>query len=371
MIKALFFTAALLVPSLAYSANPSGDLSVQVVPPSSNGIACDIGPNYKGTIPNPAAAMGFTTCLNFDFTYTGTFSNRVSFRDGNNVTRPAGQSYQWSNLSTWLDFAGASNPLFVYSFGNRVSGSYQTVTDSGKQVLLSQFIPGDNSPQIASLLYPTTNSFVEEVVKVDPNAYQNVTSTRNHEIIDDFGFFYNPGGGGLETDSGMVCADTTQASWNPPNVPRGPCNGNGGFVNGGGQPYFQPPGSTNLLDGNYHTTGMLTAASRTQGHVSFCGYYDGQYGVVNFDGPSDGNCWEFTNSSSNPACQTEPAGCYQMGQESLGSYVTGATATTARHWIQRLTVWTCPGWNTPSGGAGNNCDVGTKVPGTLTFGPSY
>lgn len=32
MIKDLFFTAALLVPGLAYAGNPSADLSVQIVP---------------------------------------------------------------------------------------------------------------------------------------------------------------------------------------------------------------------------------------------------------------------------------------------------------------------------------------------------
>jgi hypothetical protein len=32
MIKKLFFLAALLVPDLAYAANPSADLSVQIVP---------------------------------------------------------------------------------------------------------------------------------------------------------------------------------------------------------------------------------------------------------------------------------------------------------------------------------------------------
>jgi hypothetical protein len=53
MIKRVFITAALLVPSLAYSANPSANLTVQVDP----------------AVPAEAAAAGFTTlAANYDFT---------------------------------------------------------------------------------------------------------------------------------------------------------------------------------------------------------------------------------------------------------------------------------------------------------------
>ena len=47
MIKQLFFTAALLAPSLTYAGNPSATLPGQIVP--------------AGTIPAPAQAAGFTT----------------------------------------------------------------------------------------------------------------------------------------------------------------------------------------------------------------------------------------------------------------------------------------------------------------------
>jgi len=58
MVKKLYLITALFVPCLAYAADPSASLSVQVVPPQS-------GP----TIPTQAAAQGYTTlALNADFT---------------------------------------------------------------------------------------------------------------------------------------------------------------------------------------------------------------------------------------------------------------------------------------------------------------
>ena len=64
MQRTLLFAAVLLAPNLAYSA----DLSVQAVPASSDGIACDIGPNYTGAVPAAALAAGFTHCAaNYDF----------------------------------------------------------------------------------------------------------------------------------------------------------------------------------------------------------------------------------------------------------------------------------------------------------------
>jgi hypothetical protein len=64
-------TAALLVACHAYGADPTADLTIQVVPAGGGGIACAIGPNYTGAIPAPAQQAGFTTCArNNDFTQT-------------------------------------------------------------------------------------------------------------------------------------------------------------------------------------------------------------------------------------------------------------------------------------------------------------
>ena len=136
MIKTLFLIGALLVPGLAYAANPSAPFSVQVVDPP-NGIACDVGPNYTGTIPAPARAAGFTHCVaNYDFTQTQQFTTN-------------GHTYQWSNLSSWLDCAGASNPLlWGKNYGVAMNCSDVSVsTDGSLQVLRMQYLPSDTNGQ--------------------------------------------------------------------------------------------------------------------------------------------------------------------------------------------------------------------------------
>jgi hypothetical protein len=74
MIKKLFFTAALLVPGLAYGADPSANLPIQIVP--------------AAAVPAAAQAAGFTTLIIND-----------NFQDPS-----------FASASAWLDCAGASSP---------------------------------------------------------------------------------------------------------------------------------------------------------------------------------------------------------------------------------------------------------------------
>jgi hypothetical protein len=331
--------------------------------------------------------MGFTTCLNFDFTYTGTFSNRVAFTAANGVNVPAGQTYQWSNQSSWLDTAGAAHPLFVRNFGNN-NNAWQMVNDGGMQAITSVYIPGDNSPQISTPWFPNTNAFVEEVARVNSTAYQGVTAERNGEVIDDFGFFAPPPGkpngyAAVETDSGFNCQLGTPSQWSSGGQSQA-CSGNGAFTwkadgsGAPGQPSYPPCCGINIADGNYHTTGMLVVASRTNNTIGYCGYYDGQFA----DGKGFGPCWAPSSqgNTNGDACYYEQsAACWQMGVNSIGSYVQAATQQTAQHWVRRITIWTCAGWNTPSpSGNGatalNSCDSGSKVfnaQGGNQSGPSY
>jgi hypothetical protein len=87
MIKKLLFAASLLVPSLAYGANPTADLQVQIVP--SSGVACDTG-THAPAIPAAAQAAGFTTCalyLNFADA-TGATANTANFMYNCGTTIP-------------------------------------------------------------------------------------------------------------------------------------------------------------------------------------------------------------------------------------------------------------------------------------------
>jgi hypothetical protein len=358
---------------------------------SIQGIACAIGPNYMGPIPNPAAAMGYTTCLNFDFTYTGTFSNRVAFTNANNVNVPANQTYQWSNIGSWLNNANTGITNALLAGANATNGTafsssaYQIVQDNGTQVLLSQYIQGDGAPQINTPLFPLTNMFLEEEARVDPLAYANVTSELNTEIIDDFGFFRNKPGGtaGAEIDAGFNCGVSSPSGWANAGQSQA-CGGNGSFylTPAGayvGQPTYPPPSPILLSDGNYHTMAMLSVASRTNNRQATCGYYDHQWA----DGRGFGPCWAMGDDvgGQGTACThtTNSAICWETGNVSIGTYVTGATATTGKQWIRRITIWTCAGWNTPapSGNgytADNNCDPGNLVfnaTGGNQSGPSY
>lgn len=117
MIKKLF-VAALLVPGLAYGANPSADLSVQIVPAGSPAPA----------VPAQAAAAGFTTqVLNADFTQTtGTWSNTANF-----MTNCGAAESVPNQPATWHFTAfdwPSRNPLSCLPYT-------QLVTDSGSQVL--------------------------------------------------------------------------------------------------------------------------------------------------------------------------------------------------------------------------------------------
>jgi len=136
MKKYLLFAAVLLAPNLAYSA----DLSVQAVP-ASDGIACDIGPNYAVAVPAAALAAGFTHCAaNYDF------SNPF-----------------YATRSNWLDCAGAANPQWWnLSFGRGAvapCGRYNIIHDPafGTNVLQSIYQPSDWPKELSTEL-DTTNS---------------------------------------------------------------------------------------------------------------------------------------------------------------------------------------------------------------------
>jgi hypothetical protein len=165
MLKNIFLAGALLLaPVLAYGGSPSTELSVQIVPaasptppppsptpPPSNGIACDIGPNYTGTIPAGAQAAGFTHCAaNYDFTTSSNFTYN-------------GNTYNFSNLSTWLDCAGASNPLWFHTGYNSPAtpcSDISIVNDGGTQVLHIVWTPADaqSGSQVSGIQLANANN---------------------------------------------------------------------------------------------------------------------------------------------------------------------------------------------------------------------
>jgi hypothetical protein len=278
-------------------------------------------------------------------------------------------------MAGWLDSAGASDPLFVRSGGD--NNQWEIVTDPtiNQQVLLAQVFGGNNEPsQINTPLYPTTNQWLEMVVRIDPNDGIYFQAGANGEVIDDFGFISNsgldPGGGPyafVETDFGVVC---------PGGVPFTGCGSGGAFAwpAGRGQGWVYNHGGINMADDSYHTSGGLAVASVAQKTMAICAYMDN----LPSQAPGGSNCYHVSNNGSGQSpdicADTNSVACYQSGSESIGSYATQVSGGTVRQWIQRLTIWTCPNWNAPpnSNSSGTGCDSGIYgIPTHGASGPAW
>jgi hypothetical protein len=179
MLKNIFLAGALLAPVLAYAGSPSTELSVQIVPatsptppptsptpPPSSGIACDIGPNYTGSIPAGAQAAGFTHCAaNYDFTTSSNFTYN-------------GNTYNFSNLSTWLDCAGASNPLWFhtgYVSAATPCSDISIVNDSGSNALHLVWTPTDAQNGSLTTGIQTSSSNNSQYTTFPQGVYTEIT----------------------------------------------------------------------------------------------------------------------------------------------------------------------------------------------------
>lgn len=133
-----------------FAASPSATLSVTVTPSGGGGGggACAFGPNYNGSIPAPAAVAGFNTCAaNYDWT------------NGSNFTTN-GHTYNFSDISSWLDCAGAANPLWwVVSFiagPHAPCSDFNMANDGGVNVIQMTLTPSDHANGIKDTTMQTT-----------------------------------------------------------------------------------------------------------------------------------------------------------------------------------------------------------------------
>ena len=174
MIKKLLFTTALVVPSIAYAANPTATFSDQVVPAGSDPIACDIGPSYTGSIPEPAQAMGYTHCAaNYNFTnsYFTTVSNWLACTDD-------GTTF----YLFWLEQAGAgsvpcSRVSMINDGGTQTLDLTFTPTDfnNNAKTLSLQSTSGKNLPTPVGTLFPN-GMYVDQVYRLPQSTYNSVAS---------------------------------------------------------------------------------------------------------------------------------------------------------------------------------------------------
>jgi hypothetical protein len=354
MIKKLIFTAALLVPSLAYGQNPSADLSVQVTPAGSgppNSITCAIGPNYTGSIPAQASAAGYTTCAaNYDFTNASVYNN--------------------ANMSTWLSCPDSGNAGFQF-YCTRPGSSvfpplsdFQIVTDtvSGPtgsfQALQIMFTPADQASGVGGTQMTTwtavcpsgcpgsyfpSGNYAEYVARNPASTFNNPAT-----YIGGAPYFANPNvTNWLEVDISEM--------YNPQNN-NGAGAGEhcvGNFSCGSGQfPFF--PAVAQFSGYNpevYHAFGFRFTLD-TSGNIGACTYYDAVQ----------------TPTSGRPACATTT---YRNGSTDsaitarnglVGAYIVpqGLTQTLTNPLtvlLQRVTIWTCASWRTTPCQTG--VDVGT------------
>jgi hypothetical protein len=356
-MKKLLFMAVLLVPGLAYGQNPSAELSVSVVP-TSNGIACGVGPAYVGSVPTPAQTAGFTTCAaNYDFTSSSNFTF-------------GGKTFNFSTVSTWMSCGttSASNSQPLWFQNNRSLGRSGEVA-CNEIAIVADPLNSSTVPQVLSLsvgpgdtaglsigtatqscadnsgtnvggcwgLYPTTNMYVETVFRLDTTSIDN----------------YATNGSNVGFDSWSLGAFTFQKEvdfienfgsnyvyWM-----------NGNNRGGGSRPLLNAALTSNLVyDSNYHTMGLLVSGSAAANLITACPYFDGH--------------------AADTECQTAPASSFaqQLGYLILWNFYNDAAGTIVRPthpvpvYIKAVRVWSCAGWNntnppTFNTSSTNNCST--------------
>lgn len=358
MLKKIFLVGALLAPVLAYAGSPSTELSVQIVPaasptpspsptpPPSNGIACDIGPNYTGSIPAAAQAAGFTHCAaNYDFTNAA-----------------------YSNPATWLDCKGASNPQWTLPYGN--CGHIFMTSDGGTQVLDLEWTPSDygtststsiqtsgagNDSNISHALLSVPAGKYIEVVARSSAVSESVCSSGC--ILNDAWTWPGNGNAGIEWDfiemygpsGNTVTSGMGFGGWN------GISSSHSGLWNVGHVSGYDPT--------IYHTYGVRVATDGVNnGNIAACIYLDGSL----IDQRQGGSTYQCANGSWSPA-STQPGRNFlvlTVGPQGTAPNYTG----NADYYVQSYRVWECPSY-TPTGPGECNNTTAQVTNGGALMGP--
>ena len=169
------YIAAVVVATILYGMTSNGATLTQAVTLSGNtaggGIPSFVGPNYRGSIPAAALAAGFNTVvLNMDISDSTPFTYQ-------------GATVSWPNISTWLDCAGAPQPIWLLDVASGPSCSdFSIVTDTdGQTSLASVLTPAEynaNPGEITDLQSATpwmfpNNVYFEDTKRVDQNSLNN------------------------------------------------------------------------------------------------------------------------------------------------------------------------------------------------------
>lgn len=334
-----------------FAASPSATLTVTISPSGGGGIAAAVGPNYSGSVPAPAQAAGFTTlAANYEFSNTSNFTTN-------------GHTYNFSDITTWLDCKGAANPLWwnaTFSGGNTTPCSdFSMVNDGGTNAMQMTFTQTDHSNQgsggadnttmqttqpnsgSGTTSLPTGFAFPEEfyaefkvrMVTPDSNApgsllgdWWSISATPNSPYMeDDFQETFSGGNDGTGTNQGLTFFPEAH------------------FVNSGNLPGYN--------HNNYNVVGERVTTD-SSGNASICFYVNGTQiaGNAQSGWTRAGNCvtgrWPDTSALQELLRLEVTAAAVAPGATMNGP----VTINT-----QYFRLFTCAGWNTGSAAGGYNC----------------
>jgi hypothetical protein len=328
--------------------SPPVDIPITIT--SSGGvIACDIGPSYTGTIPAAATQAGYTHCAaNYDFTQTQSFTDGIG-------------THQWSNMASWLGCSGSTSApyLFRYLVGTGAvpcdTSHQQITTDGGVQVLALSYLTSDALAGNAYNVMLTNGPGADPFDPFAGKSYLEVSMRLPiiSGICTDFCINFdtstfthvqgNPcfASTDMEWDDGATSTGVGMAQWN---LTCGTSSGNG------------TSGPVTPIDGVITTAVMTWGNLTTADNVS-------QYAICNYSaagnvqglpGSAFHSCASATlvPPSTNPVFHTNVYANFQEGPFGLTSATWGTWNTNISTYIQRLTVWECPGYQT--GGCYNN-----------------
>jgi hypothetical protein len=325
MIKSLFFMAALLVPGLAYSGNPSANLPVQIVPAGSS-----------PAVPAAAQAAGFATlAANWDF------------------SQPA-----WAEPNTnWLDCA-ANNDALTFHVGSpgiplMLPCNMHQATDpvTGDTVLNGQYLQSYNglglTGQQNQVAFQTYNIGTGHTSLSFPQFYVEVEQRVNAPYCGG----HNSGG------------PTGFYTWGVPDPPlemdftelwMSDCGyGNAGFINhqNGATAGWESFKSNNLPPGwvqtDYHRYGLLfTSDGSTSAYI--CGFVDDR---LQYCGNANLSASQFT------ARNIIVYGVTDIAPPALADL---------NHYTRHFRVWSCSNWSSQQCN-GSTLFSGTQDGVTLTY----
>jgi hypothetical protein len=337
MIRQLLFIAALLAPGLAYGGTATNTLNApQVVDP----------PGSAPQAPAPAAAAGFTTCVVcMDFTA----SSGGIWINGQLDSRRAGQP------STWLDCAGANNPLWYQSGGPWITtGACPNITtDAGIQVLQTVMPPAASYSANGFKLY--NNGLGTGLQVPTDNYYETTYIVSQWPSTGGYSQYMWLGGGGeipnnvfnnFEFDAFEINAGTTPT----PGAAGQSSNNGSNYQDIGHNWYGTYPPNYNGYDprSQYHTVGMrITSDGR---YIYKCVWLDNIFQ----------NClnWDSQNTANMSQSQLSDATSRFQGYFNPVATLNGTTGGGNMVALTKsINMWSCANWQTTA------CHSSTADPG--------